>query len=40
MSPRRHGYRKLQIEHVVTKAMLKSTFVPSLMNIEVSFKVS
>jgi hypothetical protein len=40
MSPRCHGNRKLKIEHVVTKAMAQSTFVPSLISIEAFFTVS
>jgi hypothetical protein len=34
MSPRCHGNRKFKPEHVVTKAMVQSTFVPSLISIE------
>jgi hypothetical protein len=30
-----HGYRKFKIGHAVTKAMVQSTFVPSLISIEV-----
>jgi hypothetical protein len=35
-----HGNKKFKIEHVVTKAKVQSTIVPSLMNIEASFIVS
>jgi hypothetical protein len=34
MSPRCHGNGKFQPGHVVTKEMVKSTFVPSLVSIE------
>jgi hypothetical protein len=34
MSPRYQGYRKFKPEHVVTKAMVKSTFVLSLISGE------
>jgi hypothetical protein len=37
MSPSCHGNRKFQPEHVVTKAMVQSTFVPSLISIEAVF---
>jgi hypothetical protein len=37
MSPRCHGKRKVKTEHVVTKAMVQSTFVPSLISIEAFF---
>jgi hypothetical protein len=40
MSPRCHGNRKFKTEHVVTKAMIQSTFVPSLISIEAFFIVS
>jgi hypothetical protein len=39
MSPRCHGNRKFKHEHVVTKAMIQSTFVPSLIRIEAVFIV-
>jgi hypothetical protein len=39
MSPRCHGNRKFKPEHV-TKAMVQSTFVPSLDSIEAVFKAS
>jgi hypothetical protein len=39
MSPRCHGNRKLKSGHVVTKAMVQSTFVPSLISIEAVFIV-
>jgi hypothetical protein len=34
MSPRCHGNRKFKPEHVVAKAMVQSTLVPSLISIE------
>jgi hypothetical protein len=34
MSPRCDGSRKFKTEHVVTKVMVQSTFVPSLISIE------
>jgi hypothetical protein len=37
MSLRCHGYRKFKTEHVVTKTMVQSTFVPSLISIEAFF---
>jgi hypothetical protein len=37
MSPCFHGNRKFKPEHVVTKAMVQSTFVPSLISIEALF---
>jgi hypothetical protein len=40
MSPRCHGNRKFKTEHVVTKAMVQSTFVPSLISIEAFVIVS
>jgi hypothetical protein len=40
MSPRCHGNRKFKTEYVVTKAMVQSTFVPSLIRIEAFFIVS
>jgi hypothetical protein len=40
MSPLCNGYRKFKTEHVVTKAMVQSTFVPSLIGIEAFFIVS
>jgi hypothetical protein len=39
MSPRCHGNRKFKPEKVVTKAMIQSTFVPSLISIEAVFIV-
>jgi hypothetical protein len=39
MSPSCHGNRKFQTEHVVTKAMVQSTIVPSLISIEAVFIV-
>jgi hypothetical protein len=39
MSPHCHGNRKFKPEHVVTKAMVQSTFVPSLIIIEADFLV-
>jgi hypothetical protein len=38
MSPRCHGNRQFKPEHVVTKAMVQSTFVPSLISTEAAFK--
>jgi hypothetical protein len=35
-----HGNRKFKIEHVVTEAMVQSTFVPSFISIEAFFIVS
>jgi hypothetical protein len=40
MPPRCHGNRKFKTEHVVTKAMVQSTFVPSLISIDAFFIVS
>jgi hypothetical protein len=40
MSPCCHGNRKFKTEHVVEKAMVQSTFVPSLISIEAFFMVS
>jgi hypothetical protein len=40
MSPRCDGNRKFKIEHVVIKAMVKSTFVPSLISIAAFYIVS
>jgi hypothetical protein len=40
MSPRCHGNKKFKTEHVVTKAMVQATFVPSLISIEPFFIVS
>jgi hypothetical protein len=40
MSPSCHGNRKFKTEHVVTKAMVQSTFIPSLISIEAFFIVS
>jgi hypothetical protein len=37
MSPSYHGNRKFKTEHVVTKAMVQSTFVPSLISMEAVF---
>jgi hypothetical protein len=34
MSPRCNGNRKFKTEHVVTKALVQSTFVPSIISIE------
>jgi hypothetical protein len=34
MSPRCHGNRKFKPGHVVSKAIVQSTFVPSLISIE------
>jgi hypothetical protein len=39
MSPRCHGDRKFKPEHVVAKAMVQSTLVPSLISIEAVFIV-
>jgi hypothetical protein len=39
MSPRSHGNWKFMIEYAVTKAMVQSTFVPSLVNNKASFIV-
>jgi hypothetical protein len=39
MSPRCHGNRKFKSGHVVTKAMVQSTFMPSLISIEAVFIV-
>jgi hypothetical protein len=39
MSPQCHGNRKFKPEHVVAKAMVQSTFVPSLISIEAVFIV-
>jgi hypothetical protein len=39
MSPRCHGNKKFKPGHVVTKAMVQSTFVPSLISIEAVFIV-
>jgi hypothetical protein len=39
MSPRCHGNRKLKPEHVVARAMVQSTFVPSLISVEAVFIV-
>jgi hypothetical protein len=39
MSPRCHGNRKFKTEPVISKAMVQSTFVPSLMSIEDVFIV-
>jgi hypothetical protein len=39
MSPRCHGNRKFKPEHVVSKAMVQSTFVPRLISIEAVFIV-
>jgi hypothetical protein len=35
-----HGNRKFMTDHVVTKEMIQSTFVPSLISIEAFFIVS
>jgi hypothetical protein len=40
MPPRCHGNRKFKPEHVVAKAKVQSTFVPSLISIEAVFIVS
>jgi hypothetical protein len=37
MSPRCHGNRKFKPEHVVVRAMVQSTFVPSLISVEAVF---
>jgi hypothetical protein len=37
MSPRCHGNRKFKPEHVVSMAMVQSTFVPSLISVEAVF---
>jgi hypothetical protein len=37
MFPRCHGNRKFKPEHVVAKALVKSTFVSSLISIESVF---
>jgi hypothetical protein len=37
MPPRCHGNRKFKPEHAVAKAMVQSTFVPSLISIEAVF---
>jgi hypothetical protein len=39
MSPRCRGNRKFKPEHVVSRAMIQSTFVPSLISVEVVFIV-
>jgi hypothetical protein len=39
MSSRCHGKRKFKTEHVVTRAMVQSTFVPNLISIEAVFIV-
>jgi hypothetical protein len=39
MSLRCHGNRKFKPEHVVAKAMVQSTFGPSLISIEAVFIV-
>jgi hypothetical protein len=39
MSPRCQGNRKFKTEHVVTKAMFQSAFVPSLISIGAVFIV-
>jgi hypothetical protein len=39
MFPRCHGNRKFKPGHVVTKAMVQATFVPSLISIEAVFIV-
>jgi hypothetical protein len=39
MSPRCHGNKKFKPGYVVTKAMVQSTFVPSVINIEAVFIV-
>jgi hypothetical protein len=39
MSPRCHGNRKFKTEHVVTKTMVQSKFVTSLISIEAVFIV-
>jgi hypothetical protein len=37
MSPRCHGNRKFKPEHVVSRAMFRSTFVQSLISVEAVF---
>jgi hypothetical protein len=39
MSPRCHGNRKFKPEHVVARAMVQLTFVPSLISVEAVFIV-
>jgi hypothetical protein len=39
MSPRCHGNRKFKPEHVVSRAMVQLTFVPSLISVEAVFIV-
>jgi hypothetical protein len=39
MSPPCHGYRKFKPEHVVARAMVQLTFVPSLISVEAVFIV-
>jgi hypothetical protein len=39
MSPRCHGNRKFKPEHVVARAMVQSSFVPSLISVEAVFIV-
>jgi hypothetical protein len=39
MSPRCHGNRKFKPEHVVARAMVQSTFVPSLISVQAVFIV-
>jgi hypothetical protein len=39
MSPRCHGNRKFKPEHVIARAMVQSTFVPSLISVEAVFLV-
>jgi hypothetical protein len=39
MSPRCHGNRKFEPDHVVARAMVQSTFVPSLISVEAVFIV-
>jgi hypothetical protein len=39
MSPCCHGNRKFKPEHVVARAMVQSTFVPSLISVEAVFIV-
>jgi hypothetical protein len=39
MSPRCHSNRKFKPEHVVARAMVQSTFVPSLISVEAVFIV-
>jgi hypothetical protein len=38
-SPRCHSIRKFKPEHVVARAMVQSTFVPSLISVEAVFIV-